>query len=121
MPRGRPAFIPGPIPELMGRRKTTAHRGAQAALCHAHGVELLPHQTQPTIGHAANMHLMATVPYAPGGRDAPCQAGRGGGQSTRLDALFKDAPKPQNGAFPVPSGPGLGLDLEKLEPRIKPP
>src|SRR4029077_17557131 len=24
------------------------------ALAHAHGVELLPHQTQPTIGHTAN-------------------------------------------------------------------
>jgi L-alanine-DL-glutamate epimerase-like enolase superfamily enzyme len=39
-----------------------------------------------------------------------------------LNALFKNAPEPQNGTFPVPSGPGLGLelDLEKLEPRIKP-
>ena len=36
----------------------------------------------------------------------------------RLNALFKNAPEPQSGAFPVPSGPGLGL--EKLEPRIKP-
>jgi L-alanine-DL-glutamate epimerase-like enolase superfamily enzyme len=37
----------------------------------------------------------------------------------RLNALFKNAPEPQNGAFPVPSGPGLGPDLDKLEP--KPP
>jgi len=65
-----------------------------AAPCHAHGVELVPHQMQPTIGHAANMHLMATV-------NAPCQAGRGIGQSRRRNALFKL----QNGGFPVPSGP----------------
>ena len=40
----------------------------------------------------------------------------------RLNALFKNAPEPANGAFPVPSGPGLGLDLdlEKLQPRIRP-
>src|SRR5882724_10544777 len=28
------------------------------ALAHAHGVELVPHQTQPTIGHMANLHLV---------------------------------------------------------------
>ncbi|MGH7114405.1 MAG: mandelate racemase/muconate lactonizing enzyme family protein, partial [Stellaceae bacterium] len=27
-----------------------------AALAHAHGVELVPHQTQPTIGHMASLH-----------------------------------------------------------------
>ncbi|MBV9153221.1 MAG: mandelate racemase/muconate lactonizing enzyme family protein, partial [Alphaproteobacteria bacterium] len=31
-----------------------------AALAHAHGVELVPHQTQPTIGHMASLHLAAT-------------------------------------------------------------
>ena len=30
-----------------------------AALAHAHGVELVPHQTQPTIGHMANLHVVA--------------------------------------------------------------
>ena len=30
-----------------------------AALAHAHGVELVPHQTQPTIGHMANLHVAA--------------------------------------------------------------
>ena len=29
-----------------------------AALAQAHGVELVPHQTQPTIGHTANMHVV---------------------------------------------------------------
>jgi D-arabinonate dehydratase/D-galactarolactone cycloisomerase len=27
----------------------------------AHGVELVPHQTQPTIGHTANLHLVASL------------------------------------------------------------
>src|ERR1700736_3747674 len=30
-----------------------------AALAHAHGVELVSHQTQPMIGHMANMHVVA--------------------------------------------------------------
>jgi L-alanine-DL-glutamate epimerase-like enolase superfamily enzyme len=84
-----------------------------AALCHVHGVELVPHQTQPTIGHAANMHLMATVMHL-------AKLVEVVDNPRRLNALFKNAPEPQNGAFPVPSGPGLGLELEKLEPRIKP-
>jgi L-alanine-DL-glutamate epimerase-like enolase superfamily enzyme len=84
-----------------------------AALCHVHGVELVPHQTQPTIGHAANMHLMATVMHL-------AKLVEVADNPRRLNALFKNAPEAQNGAFPVPSGPGLGLELEKLEPRIKP-
>src|SRR3954452_4312728 len=32
-----------------------------AALAHAHGVELVPHQTQPTIGHTANLHVVASL------------------------------------------------------------
>jgi L-alanine-DL-glutamate epimerase-like enolase superfamily enzyme len=31
-----------------------------AALAHAYGVELVPHQTQPTIGHMASLHLAAS-------------------------------------------------------------
>src|ERR1700736_3885608 len=30
------------------------------ALAYAHGVELVPHQTQPTIGHLASLHLAAS-------------------------------------------------------------
>jgi L-alanine-DL-glutamate epimerase-like enolase superfamily enzyme len=84
-----------------------------AWLCRAHGVQLAPHQTQPTIGHAANMHLMGTVMHL--AKSVEVTDNR-----RRLNALFKNAPKPQIGAFPVSSGPGLGLELEKLEPRIKP-
>jgi L-alanine-DL-glutamate epimerase-like enolase superfamily enzyme len=84
-----------------------------AALCHAHGVELAPHQTQPTISHAANMRLMATVMQLA----KPVEAAD---NRCRLNALFKNAPEPQNRAFPVPPDLGRGLDLEKLEPGIKP-
>jgi hypothetical protein len=36
----------------------------------------------------------------------------------RLNALFNNAPEPQNGAFPVLSGSGLGLEMLGL--RVKP-
>ena len=39
------------------------------ALAHAHGVELVPHQTQPTIGHMANLHLAASQLHA----TKPCE------------------------------------------------
>ena len=42
-----------------------------AALCHAHGVEFVPHQTQPAIGNAANLHVLVD-------RHARDQAGRAG-------------------------------------------
>ena len=32
-----------------------------AALAHAYGVDLLPHQTQPAVGHTANLHFAATL------------------------------------------------------------
>src|SRR5215831_9267963 len=32
-----------------------------AAVAEAHGVELVPHHTQPTIGHTANLHLVASL------------------------------------------------------------
>jgi hypothetical protein len=58
------------------------------------------------------MHLMATVMHL-------AKLVEVADNPRRLDALFKNAPEPQNGV-PVPWGPGLGLELEKLEPRIKP-
>jgi L-alanine-DL-glutamate epimerase-like enolase superfamily enzyme len=80
-----------------------------SALYHAHGVELIPRQTQPAIGYAANMHLMATVMHIAKPADVA-------GNPRRLNALFKNAPEPQSGAFPVPSSRGLGLDLYREGP-----
>ena len=39
------------------------------ALANAHGVELVPHQTQPTIGHMANLHFAASQLHA----TKPCE------------------------------------------------
>lgn len=77
-----------------------------AAICHAHGVELVPHQTQPTIAHAANLHVLATLMHC----TKPAEYSDASG---RMDAPFAGLPKPENGRFRVPDGPGLGLGVDE--------
>ena len=79
-----------------------------AALCQAHGVELVPHQTQPTIGHMASMQVAAAQLHAtkPVELDDP---------SPRRHVVFSNPPKPIDGLFHLPTTPGLGLDLIDAE------
>ena len=76
-----------------------------AALCHAHGVEFVPHQTQPSIGNAANLHVLATVMHA----TKPAELAD---DWTRAADTFVNAPKPDAGCLVVPDGPGLGLTID---------
>jgi L-alanine-DL-glutamate epimerase-like enolase superfamily enzyme len=77
-----------------------------AALAHAHGVELVPHQTQPTIGHTANLHVVASL--LQGTKPAEWND-----PSTRTHAVFDNPPLPVNGLFHLPTGPGLGLTVNE--------
>ncbi len=79
-----------------------------AALCEAHGVELVPHQTQPTVGHMANLHVCATQPHAtkPVELDDP---------SARRHSIFLDPIRPVDGLFHLRDAPGLGLRLDEAE------
>ncbi len=79
-----------------------------AAICHAHGVELVPHQTQPTIGHVANLHVLAALMHL----TKPAEYADASG---RMDIGFKDPPRPVDGRFVVPQGPGLGLEVDEAE------
>jgi L-alanine-DL-glutamate epimerase-like enolase superfamily enzyme len=79
-----------------------------AALAQAHGVELVPHQTQPTIGHTANLHLAATQLHS----TKPCELND---PSPRQHAVFENPPRPVDGLFHLPSEPGLGLRLDEAE------
>jgi len=79
-----------------------------AALAHAHGVELVPHQTQPTIGHTANLHMLAAQLHA-------TKPAEWNDPSTRTHAVFENPPHPVDGLFQVPDGPGLGLRLNETE------
>jgi L-alanine-DL-glutamate epimerase-like enolase superfamily enzyme len=74
------------------------------ALAQAHGVELVPHQTQPTIGHQANMHVVASQLHA----TKPCELND---PSPRMHAVFVEPPLPKDGLFHLSQTPGLGLSL----------
>jgi L-alanine-DL-glutamate epimerase-like enolase superfamily enzyme len=78
------------------------------ALAQAHGVELVPHQTQPTIGHMASLHLAASQLHA----TKPCEWND---PSSRTHAVFENPPTPVDGLFHVPAEPGLGLRVIEAE------
>jgi L-alanine-DL-glutamate epimerase-like enolase superfamily enzyme len=78
------------------------------ALANAHGVELVPHQTQPTIGHMANLHLAASQLHA----TKPCELND---PSPRQHAVFENPPKLVEGLFHLPTEPGLGLQINEAE------
>src|SRR5215510_11884603 len=71
-----------------------------AALAQAHGVELVPHQTQPMVGHMANLHIAASVLHS----TKPCELND---PSPRQHAVFENPPQPVHGLFHLPSEPGL--------------
>jgi L-alanine-DL-glutamate epimerase-like enolase superfamily enzyme len=79
-----------------------------AALAQAHGVELVPHQTQPTIGHTANLHFSANQLHM----TKPCEWND---PSPRQHAVFENPPQPRDGLFELPDEPGLGLVLNEAE------
>ena len=78
------------------------------ALAQAHGVELVPHQTQPTIGHVANLHAAASQLHA----TKPCELND---PSPRQHAVFENPPKSADGLFHLPAEPGLGLRINEAE------
>ena len=81
-----------------------------AALAHARGVELVPHQTQPTVGHAANLHIVASLLQG-------VKPAEWNDPSSRTHAVFENPPLPVNGMFKLSDEPGLGLRLNEAELR----
>lgn len=79
-----------------------------AALAHAHGVELVPHQTQPTVGHLANIHVISTLMH----RSKPVELAD---QWERGASVFTNPSQPKNGLFEVPDRPGLGIEFDQDE------
>jgi L-alanine-DL-glutamate epimerase-like enolase superfamily enzyme len=86
-----------------------------AALCQAHGVELVPHQTQPTIGLTANLHVLATLMHG----TKPAELADGWARGA---VAFHNPPTPREGRLAIPDGPGLGLepDIDQLKDRRRP-
>lgn len=79
-----------------------------AALAHAHGVEFVPHQTQPSIGHLANLHLLSTVMHLA----KPVELAD---NWERAGAVFVNPSEPKDGLFTVPTTPGLGMEFDAAE------
>jgi L-alanine-DL-glutamate epimerase-like enolase superfamily enzyme len=79
-----------------------------AALAYAHGVELVPHQTQPTVGHTANLHVVASLLQS-------SKPAEWNDPSSRTHPLFENPPVPIAGLFHLPEGSGLGLRVNEAE------
>ena len=77
-----------------------------AALAHAHGVELVPHQTQPTIGHMASLHVAASQLHM----TKPCELND---PSPRMHAVFDNPPKPVDGLSICPRSRASGYRSTK--------
>jgi hypothetical protein len=58
----------------------------------AHGVELVPHQTQPTIGHTANLHLVASLLHM----TKPCEWND---TTPRQHSVFENPPNQPTACF----------------------
>jgi len=79
-----------------------------AALASAHHKILVPHQTQPTIGQAATLHFVSVFTAG----DTAQELAHGGMKSS-LHSLFNNPLEFKSGRLTVPTGPGLGLDLDE--------
>jgi L-alanine-DL-glutamate epimerase-like enolase superfamily enzyme len=86
-----------------------------AALARAYGVDFVPHQTQPAIGHTANLHFAAALLHA----HYPCEYN---GPHGVQDAVFRHPVQPVDGKFILSEAPGLGLEVveAELEKRLIP-
>src|SRR6266446_7604138 len=82
--------------------------GDMAALARAYGVDFVPHQTQPSIGHTANLHFVASVTHShhPAEYNGPYQV---------QEVVFRTPVRPTNGKFVLSDAPGLGLELDEPE------
>jgi L-alanine-DL-glutamate epimerase-like enolase superfamily enzyme len=83
-----------------------------AALASAYNRTLVPHQTQPAIGVAANLHFTACF-----AREERAQEYDINNKRTVLNRVIRPALEHKNGFLPVPDGPGLGIEVDENELR----
>ena len=82
--------------------------GDMAALARAYGVDLVPHQTQPSIGHTANLHFVASLTHS----HYPAEYN---GPHGVQDVVFRTPVRPVKGKFVLSDAPGLGLEVDESE------
>ncbi len=79
-----------------------------AALAYAHGVEFCPHQTQPSIGHYANMSVLSATMHITRPVELADNWQRG-------FPVFLNAARPEGGKLRLAEGPGLGAVIDEAE------
>jgi L-alanine-DL-glutamate epimerase-like enolase superfamily enzyme len=79
-----------------------------AVLSETYNKLFVPHQTQPTVGTAANLHVCAAL----GNCSRPQEYT---GQRPELDELFREPLVFENGQITLPDRPGLGLELDEAK------
>ena len=83
-----------------------------AALASAYNRILVPHQTQPSIGTAANLHYTACF-----AREERAQEYDINDKRPVLNRVIRPTLEQKNGYLAVPDGPGLGLEVDENELR----
>jgi L-alanine-DL-glutamate epimerase-like enolase superfamily enzyme len=79
-----------------------------AALAGAYNRMLVPHQTQPAIGTAANLHFTACF-----SREDRAQEYDINSKRAVLNRVIHPALEQKDGYLPVPEGPGLGIEVDE--------
>jgi L-alanine-DL-glutamate epimerase-like enolase superfamily enzyme len=89
-----------------------------AALASAYNRMLVAHQTQPSIGTAANLHFTACFAYEERAQeyDLPLNPKRASKRAV-LNRVIRPGLEQKDGYLPVPSGPGLGIEVDEAELR----
>jgi L-alanine-DL-glutamate epimerase-like enolase superfamily enzyme len=81
-----------------------------ASMAHAFDKTVMMHNTRPTLGTAASLHLIASMPNA-----ARVQEYAGPRPELGLEGLFAQELKFEDGYLWVPQGPGLGMEADEKE------
>jgi L-alanine-DL-glutamate epimerase-like enolase superfamily enzyme len=80
-----------------------------AALASAYNRMLVPHQTQPAIGTAANLHFTACF-----AREDRAQEYDINPKRAILNEVIHPRLEQKEGYLPVPDGPGLGIEIDEV-------
>ncbi|MFM9938147.1 MAG: mandelate racemase/muconate lactonizing enzyme family protein [Hyphomicrobiaceae bacterium] len=85
-----------------------------AALASAHGVECVPHAWGSVVGLAATVHFLASLPAQPPCLiPAPLYLELEQEQNPFRDHLAKEPIEQKRGVVKVPTGPGLGIEIDR--------
>jgi len=83
-----------------------------AALASTYNRILIPHQTQPALGTAANLHFTACF-----AREERAQEYDINSKRAILNRVIRPALEQKDGYLAVPDGPGLGIEVDEAELR----